>query len=137
MVRIARVVLLKGKGKNKCVLSVANMEFPEEDRWYGLPGGTVWVGERVVHGAQRETKEETGYTPGCLEEVLTEKQGKIYHHYFRAKKRRGKRKTEPTRGADGHIEDGPPEWILLSDIADGNVVFHPRHRNALEKIGIL
>lgn len=137
MVRIARVILLKGKGKSKCVLAVANMEYPEESRWYGLPGGTVWVGERIVHGAQRETKEETGYTPGGLDEVLTEKYGRIYHHYFRAKKRRGKMKTEPTVGKDGRIEDGPPQWILLSSIKNESVPFHPRHIDVLEKVGIL
>lgn len=136
-VHIVRTIIVKGKGKRKQVLAVENMEFPPERRWYGLPGGTVHATEKTVHGAQRETKEETGYTVGGLEEVYAEKRKGRHHHYFKVKRRRGRKKVEPTYGTGGLLEDGPPRWIPLEDIRQGVVPFHPSHVRVLEQVGIL
>ncbi|MBI3957355.1 MAG: NUDIX domain-containing protein [Chloroflexi bacterium] len=68
------------------VLLVQRGKPPNVGQW-GLPGGLIDVGERLVEGARREVMEECGVAVeicdlvGVFEPIIRDEAGRVYYHY--------------------------------------------------------
>lgn len=109
------------------VIMVENLDSRKPLGQYGVPGGRIRNGERMVGAMIREWREEVGqdsisFRPTCVAEIVRiNREGEEYPHYFFL--------IEPPSGElrrTGTLNEvGPPQWFTFQDIIKKKVKVSP------------
>ena len=111
------------------VVMVKQYRYPIKTDSLELPAGHVWPGEDPKECAIRELKEETGFTAGKIEKILsynpsTEYSDQVYHIFIADDLKEGKTDREKYELIDMEILDVKSviDKILNGTITDGRTI---------------
>lgn len=116
--------ILSGK-----IVMVKQYRYPIKSFSLELPAGHVWPNETPENCAKRELNEETGYTAGKIEKILsyhpsTEYSDQIYHVFIAKNLKDGKANREKHEIIDVELLDANSviEKIMDGAITDGRTI---------------
>ena len=105
------------------IVMVKQYRYPINADSLELPAGHIWPGETPESCAERELKEETGFTAGKIEKLLeynpsTEYSNQIYHIFIAEDLKEGKTDREKYEIIDVELLDVDS---VIKKIIDGNI----------------
>jgi len=111
------------------ILMVKQYRYPIKSDSLELPAGHVWPDETPEKCAERELKEETGFSAGKIEKILsyhpsTEYSNQIYHIFIAEDLKEGKTNREKYEILDVELLDIKLifEKIMSGNITDGRTI---------------
>lgn len=120
------VVLPISLGK---IVMVKQYRYPVKSDSLELPAGHVWPDEKPIECAKRELKEETGFTAGKIEKVLsyhpsTEYSNQVYHIFIAKDLKKGNTNREKYEIIDIELLDieSVIQKIMKGAITDGRTI---------------
>jgi len=123
------------------IVLVNQYRYPIRSDSLELPAGHLWLDEKPKDCAERELKEETGYTAGKIEKILeyhpsTEYADLVYHIFIAEELKEGKYNREKYELIDVELldVDSVIQKIMDGSITDGRTitsVFLAKHLNKI------
>lgn len=111
------------------IVMVKQYRYPIKSDSLELPAGHVWPNEDPKECAERELKEETGYSAGKIEKIFeyhpsTEYSNQVYHIFIAEDLKEGKTDREKYELLDVELLDVPSliEKIINGNITDGRTI---------------